>query len=388
VYAPAFAAEQDAGIEARLDSLNAEVAALQKAKPPAVPVKLSGFAQARWETAENSADSIEVTSNAVSTANRNRFYIRRARLKVAVDDPAWGQGVTYINAGESGEVELIEAFVTLYDPWTEDHRHQLTVGQMNVPFGFDLEYSTSHQEALERSQAERALFPGERDRGAKIESRWTPHFQTTVGVYNGTTLQEDPNFVSADANGNKAVVGRVRVMQGTLRASISGYVARAATPLTGPDIVTDKTCYGADVEAGYALRNVGNGLVRGELFAGHQVNRDSVSALTAAAGGSAVRVPGAVRSHVATDVFGFYVTWAQDFARHYQFAARLDVWDPNVDADHDEFRRVTLAMHGFHGDHIRASVAYEIPMTDRATGSGSFDDPKDNRWTVQFQHRF
>lgn len=380
--------EGGASLGARLDSLSAEVRALRAQKPPASPLKLGGFVQARWETAENSADTIRVSAGEAATANRNRFSIRRARLKATFEEPGFGRGVVYVNAGDNREVELLEAYVTLLDPWTPGHRHALTVGQQNVPFGFDLEYSASSQELLERSQAERTLFPGERDRGVVLESRWTTQLTTSVGVFNGTTIGEDGRFVAADPNGNKAVVGRMRVKHGPWAAAVSGYAARAATPLTGPDIVTDKTRFGADAQTRYEIAGLGTGELRGELFFGRQVNPDSVKALTSTLGGSVLPVAGANLDHFATDVAGGYVTWVQSFARHYSFAARWDAYDPNVDVDHDLFTRVSLALHGRYGRHVTASVAYEIPDTERRTPAGAYEDPHDNRWTVQFQHKF
>jgi hypothetical protein len=384
---PASAADEGGSLAARIDSLSAEVRALREAKPAASPLRFSGLVQARWETAETSADTIRVSGSETATANRNRFTIRRARLKAAYEDPARGRGVVYFNAGDTRGVELLEAYVSVHDPWTPDRAHTLTLGQMNVPFGFDLEYSSSSQELLERSQAERTLFPGERDRGVTLESRWASGVTTTLGLFNGTTISEDPRFVATDPNGDKAAVARVRVKRGAFSAALSGYAARGAVPLTGPDAAHDKTRIGADVQAGYAIARLGKGELHAEWFAGRQVNPDSVKALTLTAGGATLPVANADLDHLATDFAGGYVTWVQGFATHLQFAARWDTWDPNADVDHDEFQRVSLALHGHHGKNIRASVLYEIPHTARPAPGGGFEDPHDNRWTVQIQHK-
>lgn len=380
------AAEGGASLEARLDSLSAEVRALREQKPPASPLRFSGFVQARWETAEHSADTIRVSGDDVTSANRNRFFIRRARLKAAWTD-ARARAVVYLNAGDQRDVELLEAHVTLFDPWTPG-RHALVIGQQNVPFGFDLEYSASSQELLERSQAERTLFPGERDRGVVLESRWMDGIVTSIGVFNGTTIGEDSRFVAADPNGDKAVVGRLRVGRDAWSAAVSGYRARAAVPLTGPDIATDRTRYGADAQARYDLAGLGSGEVRAEMFLGRQIHPDSVRALTSSAGGATLLVAGADPGHFATDVAGGYVTWVQSFAARYAIAARWDVYDPDTNVDHDRFSRISLAMHGRYGKHVTASVAYEIPDTERRTPAGTYEDPHDNRWTVQVQHKF
>ena len=56
---------------------------------------------------------------------------------------------------------------------------------MNIPFGYEIERSSSVRELPERSRAENVLFSGERDRGLKIVSQWTPQIETVIGGWNG-----------------------------------------------------------------------------------------------------------------------------------------------------------------------------------------------------------
>jgi hypothetical protein len=99
------------------------------------------------------------------------------------------QAVVYFDgntaSGTTRNITLLEAYLTLLDPWTPDHRHGLTIGQMNVPFGYEIERSSSVRELPERSRAENVLFAGERDRGVKLVSQWTPWLETVVAVLNG-----------------------------------------------------------------------------------------------------------------------------------------------------------------------------------------------------------
>src|SRR6185503_19109887 len=131
----------------------------------------------------------------IAPSNNERFYIRRGRLKLTYDSSPLSQAVVYFDGASSGSsinVRLLEAYVTLLDPWTVLHSHAVTVGQMNVPFGYELERSSSVRELPERSRAENVLFPGERDRGAKLVSQWSSQLETVLGVYNG------PGISSAD----------------------------------------------------------------------------------------------------------------------------------------------------------------------------------------------
>ena len=85
---------------------------------------------------------------------------------------------------------------------------------------------------------------------------------------------------------------------------------------------------------------------------------------------------------------GWYVMWVQNLGEKLQFAARYDMYDPNTDLAHDQFARVGLGFNYFYDGYTRITVAYDIQKTDKALPGGGFDDPADNLWTVQFQHKF
>jgi hypothetical protein len=176
--------------------------------------------------------------------------------------------------------------------------------------------------------------------------------------------------------------------QGVLDGAISAYAGRALTALTGPDVVTRKNRLGLDGQAYWELPRVGGGTLRAELYVGHELNPDSVKVLTVTGPtGRALRV-GADPARFATDVQGGYVMWVQSLGEAFQAAARYDWFDPNVDRDRDQYRRLGLGLHAFWGGLTRVTLAYDVPMTDAAAPGGGYRDPHDNLWTVQFQHRF
>lgn len=353
--------------------------------------KFSGYIQARVENAENQSDTVRVTGNpAASTAfNSQRFYIRRARLKLTYDASPLSQAVFYVDGGTDRTIRLLEAYVTLLDPWTPLHQHQLTVGQMNVPFGFEIERSSSVRELPERSRAENVLFSGERDRGLKVVSAWTPQLETVLGVFNGGGINH-PDFPNTDPTRAKDVLARARWSQGTFDVAGSYYSGREVTPLTGPDVTTDKTRLGLDGQLFYQLPTLGGGTLRGEFFGGENVNADSVRLLTEApASPSTGRLPraGASLDHFATDFVGWYAMVVQNLGEHWQLAARLESFDPNTDLDHDQFERLGLGVNWFFDGFTRMTLAYDVPKTDRVV-PGGFEDPADNLWTFQVQHKF
>ena len=378
----------------RIEGMNEQLLTLQSDVDKLKKFKLSGYVQARWETAENKNDSVRVTGSPalITPANNERFYVRRGRLKLTYDAAPLSQAVVYFDGASSGSsinARLLEAHVTLFDPWTQLHQHGATLGQMNVPFGYELERSSSARELPERSRAENVLFPGERDRGLKIVSAWTPQLETVLGIFNGGGIN-DASFPTTDPTRAKDLLARARFAQGTVDVGLSVLDGEAVTPLTGADVLTERTRLGADVQLYYQLPVAGGGSLRGELYSGHELNPDSVRALTTAAAspstGTVLR-PGADAGHFATDFSGWYLMWVQNWGDRLQVAARYDTYDPNLDLDHDQFERWGVGLNYFHDGYTRVTVSYDVPRTERLV-AGRWDDLDDNLWTVQVQLKY
>ena len=401
--APADAAALEQ-MKGKLESVAEQLQVLQTDTDKLKKFKFSGYIQARWETAENKSDSVRVsgTPPTVTPANSERFYIRRGRLKLTYDSSPLSQAVIYFDGGTDRTIRLLEAYVTLLDPWTPLHQHALTIGQMNVPFGYEIERSSSVRELPERSRAENVLFSGERDRGVKIVSQWTPKLQSVVGILNGGGVNH-LDFANTDPTRAKDFLARVRFSQGTVDGAVSWYDGRNVTPLTGTDVRTDKTRIGLDAQAYYELPMMGGGSVKGEFYTGKEVNPDSVRTMTTVATASprlllTQPAGGSIPSHFATDFQGWYVMWVQNLGEKLQLAARFDAYDPNVDLDRDDFERASVGLNYFFDGFTRVTVSYDQPKV-RPNPSGSARhnaitpaaraaDVKDNLWTVQVQHKF
>jgi len=365
-------------ITGRLESMTEQLQTLQSDMDKLKRFKFSGYVQARYEIGETSSDSVKVSGSpqALTLPNRDRFYMRRARLKMTYDPTSLTQAVLYLNGASTGNtlnVTLLEAYVTLLDPWTPLHRHQLSIGQMNVPFGWEIERSSSVREVPERSRAENVLFPGERDRGAKLVSAWTPQLETVVGVFNGGGIL-DPTFGTEDPTRGKEAVGRARFSQGRFDVAVSGYGGRAVLPLTGPDVTMDRTRFGADAQLYWELPSAGGGSVRGEWYSGVNPNADSLKTLVQAATTAnpvTLLKPGAAASHLDTEFQGWYAMVAQNLGEWAQLALRYDVFDPNLDVAHDQYRRLGAAVNLFFDGTTRDRAA--------AVTSNLDDEPRDDR---------
>lgn len=394
-----------AGLEAtkgRVEALGEQVSTMQSDLDKLKKLKFSGYVQARYDLGELSKDAVAWKSTgAFSSANTNRFYIRRGRLKLTYDSSPLSQAVVYFDGGEDRAVTLLEAYVTLKDPWTPNHRHALNVGQMNVPFGYELERSSSVRELPERSKAENVLFKGERDRGLTLTSQWLPRLQTVVGLVNGGGIKH-VDFPNSTPRNGKDLVGRARWSQGIFDVAGSIYSGKNVVPLAADTFMVadgsyqhDKTRYGVDAQFYYQLPTIGGGSLKGELYSGHEVNPDSLAALTlskkpARALGRVLTSWGANHtSHLATDFTGWYAMWVQNLGEQLQVAGRYDFFDPNTDVEHDQYQRLGGAINYFYDGNTRITVAYDAPKTDKwRKADKTWYEPQDNLWTIQLQHKF
>ncbi len=376
----------------RIEGMTEQLQAPQSETDKLGRFKFSGYVQARYEMAELSDDSVKVerSPSVLTPANLDRFYIRRGRLKLTYDSSPLSQAVVYIDGGADRTVRLLEAYVTLLDPWTTLHQHQLTVGQFNVPFGYEIERSSSVRELPERSRAQNLLFSGERDRGIKLVNLWTSKLETVVAVLNGGGVNH-PEFPTTDPTGSKDALGRVRWSQGWLDGAASYYSGEAVTPLTGPDVETHKTRLGFDAQLYYEMPTLGGGSFKGEYYGGRNLNPDSVRALVVApttANPVTLLRAGADPGHLATPFTGGYAMWVQNLGEVFQLASRFEIFDPNTDLENDQFERVSLGLNWFYDGYTRVTVAYDIPRTEVANPSGGTRDPDDDLWTIQFQMKF
>ena len=378
-------------VQGLLDGMNEQLQTLQTETDKLRKFKFSGYVQARIEYGEASSDSVRVTGAGptIASPNVSRFYIRRARLKLTYDSSPWSQAVVYFDGGADRTIRLLEAYVTLFDPWTPLHDHQLWMGQFNVPFGYEIERSSSLRELPERSRVENVLFSGERDRGLKLDSQWLPSFKTSVALLNGGGVNQ-ADFPTTDPTRAKDFTARGRLSLGFWDAAVSGYWGEHITPLTGPDVSTDKTRLGLDTQVYWTLPATGGGTFRVEYYEGHEINPDSVRThVTTPSAANPTRLlrPGANPAHLASDMRGGYVMAVQNLGERFQAAVRWDAYDPNLDVEHDEFKRWSFGLNAFYDGFTRLSVSYDAITTEAAVGGG-YTDPHDNLWTIQLQHKF
>ena len=167
------------GVEERVATAEADLAKLTK-------IKISGYVQAQWQHFE-----------AANAYPSNYLTIRRARFKLQYE-PA--QGVVFVLQPDFQPSNFVikEAYAKLNDPWMKTF--SLWVGKFNRP-NYEVEYSSSDLENLERSRVITTLYPGEYAIGAKLEI--TPPsipLKFQLALFNGNDGLTIPDATGANLN--------------------------------------------------------------------------------------------------------------------------------------------------------------------------------------------
>jgi Phosphate-selective porin O and P len=173
------------------------------------PFKVSGYVQAQVETHQDSEDQ---QAQGGALLNKNRFLLRRTRLKISRD---WTYGGVMIeldaNTVNGPAIGLQHAEVSLaYRNSDQTPLMSLTMGLFDNPFGREVVESPRDRPFMERSFGSREFFPAEPDLGVRFSGQ-VAWFRYSVAVVNGQPLGDRTGFVLQDPNSHKDVLGRVGV---------------------------------------------------------------------------------------------------------------------------------------------------------------------------------
>lgn len=394
------------GMDERLMTAESDLAGLKK-------LKVSGYIQARFEHLdyENLADNAVTTTNNTTKVSstsitgsqgQSLFYIRRGRIKFTYTPGPLSEYVLYLD-GSKSSVSLKEAYVRLTEPWTK-RGVSLTVGQMNWPFGIEIERSSSTREVPERSTVVRTLFPGERDRGAKLSVAnvmlGPASLGLDLGVYNGWGL-DNSTFSWQDPTKQKDVTVRGSVDLGFLALCASYYDGQYYEPIkvtktyqanTGTGAITEVTSSTVVGEKRYYKSRIGGGL---------QAYRQLLPF-----GGTALISEYIMGKEKGKPVAGWYAMLTQNVGTKLNLAFRGDAYDPFASDDtteyvefggtkesrqYDQTWTASGAVNYWWDDAVRLTLAYDYVVRDRnATMSirPSYEDVRDNKLTAQVQIKF
>jgi hypothetical protein len=343
---PPLAATEDASsppvaerlmtVESKVEGINESLLETKTTVSGLAKLKFSGYLQGRYEMRNDSVSGVDASGR---VTNFDRFLVRRGRLKATyTGDHA--EYVLQIDATGDG-VALRDAEATFVDTWTPLGL-RVTVGQFKVPFGYEVLQSSGDREMPERSRVIRALFPGERDRGVRLQGR-ADWLRLSGALVNGN-FTGDSVYATFDQNRFADVYGRLGGDFGMFVFGLSGQygqkilttlgaAARVAgtdtdgngmimgdeitfTPATAPVMRRNRLWrFGADAQAYVDVPGVGGLALKGELILGGEKNLDYRG----------------VTADACRDLkqFGWILTLVQNFGDQLGVVARLDQWNPN-----------------------------------------------------------
>ena len=344
-------------LEGKLGDLTETTTELRNVVDILARLKLTAYAQARFEWHEDAEDGV---SDAGRPTNTTQFSLRRGRLKAT-----WGFEVAelmmQLDATPRG-VSIKDLEATFIEPWTGQYS-RFTIGQFKWPFGYEVLQSSEQRQMPERSRIVRALFPGERDRGARVQIYYD-WLRASAALVNGNGT-EDSIYGANDANAFKDVVGRVGVEFDHVVAGVSAYYGQglatklgsstAVPPTETTETEYDKVRLGADVQFYVDVPSLGGLALKGEVMGG---------------------------SEAKTTPWGLWVLASQNIGDSLGVFARVDLYDPDLDTDDDGILTVGGGAQYFINGFLKASLTYEHPQALAGT------DPSDDNLTLQLQASF
>ena len=371
-------------VKGQVDGLNDSFLEVKSIVDALAKIKVSGYIQAQYQSAENDAVKSFAGGN-FPTLTHNRFMVRRGRIKFNYDNTLTNY-VLQFDVTENGFATK-DAYVTVREPWLK--AAELWAGVFNRPFGFEIEYSSSSRETPERTRMFQTLFPGERDLGAKIEIRpqidFLNLFNLKLGLFNG-------NGIAAETDNNKDFIGRFGISLPfteenlAIDAGVSAYIGKVtldpasssttsslakdsswvktasgldsiksysyslknttttttykiykmdnpnATPTAqaASEIKADRQYLGGDIQIYYDIPVLGGFSLRGEYISGKQPGSKSDNKFYARGAGDIY-----LRNFA-----GYYINYVQNIGNENQFVLKYDVFDPNTDVKGEDIGRI------------------------------------------------
>jgi len=351
-------------------------------------IKVSGYIQAQWESYDKDLEK--------TLGYNNTFFIRRARIKFTYEA---ADGVKFVLQPDlsTGNLALKDAYTVVNLPKLKNVT--LWVGQMNRP-NYDVEYSSSSRELLERARVTTTIYPGEREIGAKLE-------------YNGIkvpillqVMMMNGNFTGTqakDVDSRKDVMARfvysVKLPAagvgidfganhyfGNNLAKTNQYVKNSDGTLDSLNNVwryLDKHWTGGEIRI-YA-DVLGGMSIKGEYVAG-------INSIASTIATTSTNVQKKASPNLYNNFAGYYLTLVKNIGAKNQAVVRYDYYDPNTKLSGDAangalyYKTWAVAWQYYLNDNIRITAQYTMPKNE--TNASNPADYKDNLFTIRVQAKF
>ena len=374
------------GIDENVNTLMTDVAGLKK-------LKISGYLQVQYMHTEKES-GFGAIPYALDKAPKDQFIIRRGRLKFN-----YQTGITqFVIQGDftNKGFGIKDAYLDITDPWTE--YFTLRSGIFNRP-NYEVEYSSSQRESMERSTLIRTLYPDERDLGAMLTIKPENIFKLQFAAFNNTYLgdlkQFYPNYRS------EPLYYMVRLTRGIdfkdagialdlgVHARLGKAIANSDTVILSADPVS--TVNTTDYKKGDGLNRNWFGAeaqLYWDLLGGMKIFGEYIM-------GSSTDEPKTNRIRL-RNFSGYYVTLVKNLGTEWQVAAKYDSYDPNtkiadaaIDAKEDLTQNtIGFGLHNYSFSNVRLSLWYDMINTQTTSNSKFANDPADNQLTFRLQYKF
>lgn len=395
-----------------------EDSALQTTKKTGL--QFSGYLQPQFQVVQQKGAAGFGGGN-FSEQSASRFTLRRARIKANYKLAAKQMKlpvfdlVLQIDATERG-VATKDVFLQIAMPAFA--QLSFTAGKMPVPYGYEVNRSSSVRETPERGRMSQILLPSERDLGIKASyavkaTNNNRHITFDLGVYNGAGASALSDFDSY-----KDVMGRVHVTSLlvcgsiTVDAGISGlyggwmqqsrYVYRTQNTTTGLKLVVDSVAanqgaraprryVGADVQlTGAAF--FGNTQLRAEYWMGTQPG----TATSTVSPRQLAETPTYIRNFSG----GFLYLVQKIFLTGWELVAKYDWYDPNTLAAGRQiepqnfsepdvrFATIGIGIARHFSEQFKMMAYYDWVKNEATELPGYLIDKKDNLFTLRMQLQF
>jgi hypothetical protein len=314
---------------------------------------LSGFLQADMYVKQTSEDQLNTSSGA--PLNDNRFAIKRARLRGSIDRRYLAAVIEVdANTNNGPQMRPMNMEVTAKLPGDLTPLIAGTVGIFKIPFGYEIGQSDYQRIFAERSNMERALFPGEYDLGARVAGGWRL-VRYALAVQNGEPLGES-TFPARDPNGAKDVVGRLGMwsplaeaieVQGGFSALYGKGLHKGTSP-TKPTVTWQDRNENGRLDPNELIVSPGSSGLPSQNFERWALGADLLlSARTSWLGNTTayaevVWAKNLDRALLVADPYGplgrpmreqgYYVALTQDLGKYAQAGLRYDYYDPDRDS--------------------------------------------------------
>lgn len=374
--------------EGKLNALDERVLVNEADLSKLNKIKVSGYIQSQWESYGADLEK--------SNGYNNTFYIRRARIKFTYEAL---DGVKFVLQPDfsTGNLSLKDAYAVVNIPklknWT------LWTGQMNRP-DYEVEYSSSQREVLERSRVIKTIYPGEREVGVKLEYAGTKiplKFQLMAMNGNFTGAQ------AKDFDSQKDIMARLvysvklpgagvgidfgpNVYYGGNLSKNNKYFKNSDGTLDSLKSVwkyLNKNWVGGEIQIFADV--LGGMAIKGEYITGINSSPSSVAATSTMA--QMLASPS-----LYNNFSGYYIYFVKNIGPKNQFVAKYDYYDPNTKLSGDAagnniyYKTWTLAWQYYLNDFIRISLNYEMPKNE--INASNPTDKKDNTLGVRIQAKF